>query len=65
MAEIHGVKMSDEQFMLSMELGRILQQEGYDGDVGEIDPSKVKNERGRQIIKRLEELSSEKSADNR
>jgi hypothetical protein len=59
MAEINGVKMTDEQFMLSMELGRILQQEGYDGDAGEIDPSKVKSERGRQILKKLEELSTD------
>lgn len=59
MAEINGVKMTDEQFMLSMELGRILQQEGYDGDAGEIDPSKVKSERGRQILKMLEELSTD------
>ena len=59
MAEINGVKMTDEQFMLSMELGRILQQEGYDGDAGEIDPSKVKSERGRQILKKLEKLSTD------
>ena len=59
MAEINGVKMTDEQFMLSMELGRILQQEGYDGDASEIDPSKVKSERGRQILKKLEELSTD------
>ena len=58
MAEINGVEMTDEQFMLSMELGRILQQEGYDGDAGEIDPSKVKSERGLEIMKRLKELSS-------
>lgn len=64
MGEINGVKMSDEQFMLSMELGRILQQEGYDGSDGEIDPSKVKSERGKQIMKRLEELSSDSSKDN-
>lgn len=64
MAEINGVEMTDEQFMLSMELGRILQQEGYDGVIGELDPSKVKSKRGRQIMKRLEELSSEKPTVN-
>ena len=60
MAEINGVKMNDEQFMLSMELGRILQEEGYNS-TGEIDASKVKSERGKWIMKRLEELSLQKT----
>ena len=60
MAEINGVQMDDEQFMLSLELGRILQQEGYNYD--KIDPSKVKSERGREILKRLEELSAANTA---
>lgn len=64
MAEIYGVQMTDEQFMLSMELGHILHQEGYDVNIGELDPSKVTSERGRWIIKRLEELSQEKSTEN-
>lgn len=57
MAEIHGVQMTDEQFMLSMELGMILQKEGYDVESGEIVPEKVKSERGREILRRLEEIS--------
>jgi hypothetical protein len=64
MAEIHGVQMSDEQFMLSLELGSILQQEGYDVSSGNLDPSKVKSERGQWIMKRLEELSAENNPEN-
>lgn len=59
MAEINGIKVTDEQFMLGMELGVILHDEGYDVSIGELDPSKVKSERGKAIIKRLEEIASE------
>ena len=57
MAEINGVKITDEQFMLGLELGRILQTEGYDGDV-ELDKSKIKNKRALEIIERLEALDN-------
>lgn len=57
MAEINGVQMTDERFMLSLELGKILHDEGYDVNSGKLDPSKVKSERGRKIIKRLEEIA--------
>lgn len=60
MAEINGVKMSDEQFMLSLELGTILHNEGYDLSSGKLEPDKVKSERGREIIRRLEELANAK-----
>ena len=58
MAEINGVKMTDEQFMLSLELGTILHKEGYDLSSGKLEPEKVKSERGREIIRRLEEISA-------
>ena len=59
MAEINGTKISDEEFMLRLELGRILQTEGYDGADGELDRSKVENERAKEIIARLDELHGE------
>jgi hypothetical protein len=59
MAEIHGIQMTDEQFMLCMELGSILRDEGYDTSSGTLDPDKVKSERGKAIIKRLEEISKQ------
>ena len=58
MAEINGVKVTDEQFMLGLELGRILQVEGYDGS-GELDKSKIKNSRALEIIERLEQIHKE------
>ena len=58
MAEINGVKVTDEQFMLGLELGRILQVEGYDGS-GELDKSKIKNPRALEIIERLEKIHKE------
>ena len=60
MAEINGIKITDEQFMLGLELGRILQLEGYEG-TGEIDKSKITNKRALEIIERLEALQSANS----
>lgn len=57
MAEINGVDVTDEQFMLSMELGRILQTNGYDFD-GEIDRSKITDKRALEILDRLEEINA-------
>ena len=51
-------KVSDEQFMLALELGNILRQEGYDMTVENIDRSKVTNVRALEILDRLEELSA-------
>jgi hypothetical protein len=62
MAEINGVKMSDEQFMLSLELGTILYKEGYDTSSGKLEPEKVKSQRGRDIMKRLAEIEEENKA---
>lgn len=56
MADIHGVEMSDEQFMLGLELGRILQSIGYDGE-GEIDRSKITDKRALEILDKLEKLN--------
>lgn len=64
MGEINGVKMSDEQFMLGLELGRILQVEGYDG-TGEIDRSKIKSKRAIEILERLDELSKGEHAEGK
>ena len=63
MAEINGVKITDEQFMLGMELGRILQIEGYEGS-GELDKSKIKNPRAIEIIERLEKIHEESKNDD-
>lgn len=62
MAEINGVKITDEQFMLGMELGRILQIEGYEGS-GELDKTKIKNPRAIEIIERLEKIHEESKND--
>lgn len=60
MAEIGNVKMTDEQFMLSMELGTILHSEGYDfTSSNELDESKIKSKRAHTIINRLKEISEE------
>ena len=48
--------MSDEQFMLGLELGRILQSIGYDGE-GEIDRSKITDKRALEILDKLEKLN--------
>lgn len=56
MAEINGVKVTDKQFMLALELGHLLQAEGYDGN--EIDKSKIKGKRALEIIEELERIST-------
>lgn len=58
MAEIHGKAMTDEQFMLVLELGQILKEEGYTGELSELEPSKVKSQRGQDIITRLMQIAN-------